>query len=105
MPKFEKGHPKLGGREKGTPNKRTLLRKTIEEEFAALEGSEFRPLEKWIAAIEAHDYERAKAILDIFPYCWAKKVEGSKGDSAADDKMTEEEKEVFLKLARSKVGA
>jgi hypothetical protein len=52
--RFEKGHPKLGGRKKGTPNQATL----IEEILLALPEDEWVPYLANLAVNEPHIYAK-----------------------------------------------
>jgi hypothetical protein len=64
------GHPKTGGRKKGTPNKRTLeFRERIFE--LGLD-----PLEQLCAHLKSeslNESEKVKILLDLLPYLYAKR--------------------------------
>lgn len=70
MPKgFEPGHPKMGGRVKGTPNKRTQLVGEICEEY------NFDPIRAMIQLfLDSEDANlKAKLASDVAQYVYTKK--------------------------------
>jgi hypothetical protein len=75
---FEKGHQKYGGRKKGTPNKKTILR--VEEVLAERGVHPVVEILKLLPNMPASD--AAKTLIDLLKFCQppAKAAEGE-GDA------------------------
>lgn len=75
--KFEPGHKKLGGRQKGTPNRETSVVADI------LKAHDFNLVKEAMGLYkETTDLEfKAKVLSLLFPYVYPKRVDGNPDDS------------------------
>lgn len=102
MAQFQKGHPKIGGRKKGVPNKKKL--KKVAELLAE---ANIHPVEAAIDLIqngEMKDADRARLWLEIHSYCEVKPKENE--DAPVDD-LTEDQAptEALLTLVKNSTQA
>jgi hypothetical protein len=52
---FVKGHPKTGGRTKGTPNRKTVEKRLAEEQARKIGGGRIRPPHKNLTSNKNHN--------------------------------------------------
>ena len=97
---FRKGHKKLGGRKKDTPNKIT---KPIRQAISFYLENNWNDFEVWIQEIES-PVEKAKIFISLLEYSTPKLQrttiqETEKEKQIEDDKLTpEERREIIIKL-------
>lgn len=101
MAVFEKGHTKLGGRKKGTPNKKQY--KKVAEILAE---HDINLTEMILDLMDELTSPSAKiqTLLDLLPYCEAKKKESEAEElpsSELDDAIAEADTETLLKIVRN----
>ena len=69
---FKKGHKKVGGRAKGTPNKTTAIREAMTKVFGSGDAGA-AILEKLFAGINSQaPFQQVDALLELLPYFFSK---------------------------------
>lgn len=102
---FKKGHVKMGGRKKGTPNKK-VLKKVAE----VLAEQDLNPAEKIVSLLihgDLEDKDRIRAWASLLEWCEAKPK--ARVDEPADEPNAEEFENVssedLLKIVQDNEGA
>lgn len=72
MPKFEKGHKKVGGRQKGTPNKHRTIFESLEE-IQTVDGEPIDVVKMFFSGLlTMPPYQQVDALLEFMQYLYPK---------------------------------
>jgi hypothetical protein len=94
---FKPGHPKVGGRKKGTPNKRT---QQIEELLEQMGCDPFKVMALICVSTTATDDMKLRAAKELAPYIAPKLGSIEVKDVTPEELSDQELKETILELAQ-----